>query len=71
MSPFSARSEQVRGTLFPGDDDTASLARGTPWAETSLGDPADWGPELCAALRTVMPSRIPMLLWWGTELVQI
>ena len=42
--------------LFPGDDEAAALARATEWARTSLGDPADWGPELCSAVRTVMPS---------------
>ena len=36
-----------------------------------MGDPAGWSPELCSAVRTVMPSRIPMLLWWGSDLVQI
>ena len=36
-----------------------------------MGGPAGWGPELCSAVRTVMPSRIPMLLWWGSDLVQI
>ena len=57
--------------LFPGDDESAVLARATAWGRTSLGDPADWSPELCSAVRTVMPSRIPMLLWWGSDLVQI
>ena len=57
--------------LFPGDDESAALARATAWGRTSLGDPAGWSPELCSAVRTVMPSRIPMLLWWGSDLVQI
>jgi signal transduction histidine kinase/DNA-binding response OmpR family regulator len=57
--------------LFPGDDEAAVLARATAWGRTSLGDPAGWSPELCSAVRTVMPSRIPMLLWWGSDLVQI
>ncbi|MGW5240732.1 ATP-binding protein [Monashia sp. NPDC004114] len=59
------------GWLFPGEDETAVLARRTPWAETPLGDPAGWSPELAAAIRTVMPSKVPMLLWWGDDLVQI
>ncbi len=57
--------------LFPGDDETAVLARNTAWAETALGAPEEWSPELAAAIRTVIPSRVPMLLWWGDDLVQI
>jgi GAF domain-containing protein len=57
--------------LFPGADETSALARSTDWAATPLGDPSGWAPELTAAIRTVMPAAIPMLLWWGEELVQV
>ncbi|MGK5676117.1 SpoIIE family protein phosphatase [Micromonospora sp. URMC 106] len=57
--------------LFPGDDPTSAAHRATDWAATPLGPVAGWPAELCAAVRTVLPSKIPMLLWWGTELVQI
>ena len=59
------------GALFPGDDESAALARATDWGKTSLGEPAGWSLELCGAVRTVMPSGMPMLLWWGDDLVQI
>ncbi len=72
MSDASDLNGQVAlRALFPGDDESAALARATAWGQTSLGDPVDWSPELCSAVRTVMPSRIPMLLWWGKDLVQI
>jgi signal transduction histidine kinase/DNA-binding response OmpR family regulator len=64
-------SAELLATLFPGDDDAAVLARSTPWGDTALGDPRTWSPDLAAAVRTVMPSKVPMLLWWGEELVQI
>ncbi|MEU4780569.1 SpoIIE family protein phosphatase [Micromonospora sp. NPDC023633] len=57
--------------LFAGDDSTSAAHRATDWAATPLGPVETWPPELCAAVRTVLPSKIPMLLWWGTELVQI
>ncbi|MGC5333261.1 SpoIIE family protein phosphatase [Micromonospora sp. DT62] len=57
--------------LFAGDDPTSAAHRATDWAATALGPVETWPPELCAAVRTVLPSKIPMLLWWGTELVQI
>ncbi|SDP63401.1 Signal transduction histidine kinase [Pedococcus dokdonensis] len=64
-------SSELLASLFPGDDEAASLARATDWAATPLGPPESWGPELCAAIRTVLPSKVPMLLWWGEDLVQV
>ncbi|WP_404348369.1 response regulator [Phycicoccus jejuensis] len=58
-------------SLFPGGDETSALARSTDWSATSLGDPSTWRPELAAAIRTVLPASIPMLLWWGEDLVQV
>ncbi|MCM0678666.1 PAS domain-containing protein, partial [Micromonospora phytophila] len=57
--------------LFPGDDATSAAHRACDWAATPLGPVESWPAELCAAVRTVLPSKIPMLLWWGPELVQI
>ncbi|RZQ60317.1 response regulator [Amycolatopsis suaedae] len=45
--------------------------RAKDWASTPLGPVESWPVELRAAVRTVLPSRIPMLLWWGPELIQI
>ncbi|QIM21885.1 ANTAR domain-containing protein [Phycicoccus sp. HDW14] len=59
------------GLPLPGADETSALARATDWSSTPLGDPSTWGPELSAAIRTVVPAGIPMLLWWGPELVQV
>ncbi|MEV1147858.1 PAS domain-containing protein, partial [Micromonospora sp. NPDC049799] len=57
--------------LFGGDDPTSAAHRAHDWAATSLGPVESWPAELCAAVRTVLPSTIPMLLWWGPELVQL
>ncbi|MEU4746542.1 histidine kinase dimerization/phospho-acceptor domain-containing protein, partial [Actinosynnema sp. NPDC023658] len=57
--------------LFPGDDATSAAHRAHDWASTPLGAVASWPVELRTAIRTVMPSRVPMLLWWGPRLVQI
>ena len=66
-----ASLDDVLGSLFPGDSEVARLARATDWGRTPLGDPRTWPPELTAAVRTVLPSEVPMLLWWGPELVQV
>ncbi|MFF5174647.1 SpoIIE family protein phosphatase [Micromonospora sp. NPDC000089] len=57
--------------LFPGADPTSAAHRATDWAATPLGPVETWPAELRAAVRTVLPSTIPMLIWWGPELVQI
>ncbi|MBC2591639.1 MULTISPECIES: PAS domain-containing hybrid sensor histidine kinase/response regulator [Rhodococcus] len=57
--------------LFPESDPTATAHRAADWASTALGPIDTWPPELTAAVRTVVPSRVPMLLCWGPELVQI
>ena len=62
--------DRVR-SLFDGPGRTRAALRAKDWSQTPLGPVDTWPEELCAAIRTVLPSRIPMLLWWGPELVQI
>jgi signal transduction histidine kinase/CheY-like chemotaxis protein len=56
---------------FTGQDATSAAHRAKDWATTPLGPVESWPFELRAAVRTVMPSRVPMLLWWGPDLVQV
>ncbi|MEE1929649.1 ATP-binding protein [Streptomyces sp. TRM 70351] len=57
--------------LFSGPGATRALLRSHDWASTGLGPVEEWPDELVAAVRTVFDSRMPMLLWWGPELLQI
>ncbi|WP_050787301.1 ATP-binding protein [Rhodococcus jostii] len=57
--------------LFAGPGETRERLRRIDWAATPLGPVETWSVELRAAIRTVLPSEVPMLLWWGPELVQI
>jgi signal transduction histidine kinase/CheY-like chemotaxis protein len=58
-------------SLFDGSGATLAAMRATDWSRTPLGPVETWSEDLRAAIRTVLPSRIPMLLWWGPRLVQI
>ncbi|HEV7173089.1 ATP-binding protein [Pedococcus sp.] len=69
--PGEPGTDEVLASLFPGDDAAATLARATDWAATSLGEPQTWPEALRTAIRTVMPSQVPMLIWSGPDLVQI
>ncbi|WP_411567407.1 ATP-binding protein [Rhodococcus sp. IEGM 27] len=57
--------------LFAGPGETRERLRRHDWAATPLGPVETWSVELRAAVRTVLPSAVPMLLWWGPDLVQI
>ena len=59
------------GTLFVGDDETMRLMRDFDWAASPLGSVHQWPPQLRAAVRTVLASKIPMLIWWGPQLIQL
>jgi signal transduction histidine kinase/DNA-binding response OmpR family regulator/PAS domain-containing protein len=57
--------------LFVGPGATIELLRVTDWDQTTLGPVADWPDALTQAIRLTMASRMPMLIWWGAELIQI
>ncbi|GHF21908.1 histidine kinase [Amycolatopsis deserti] len=44
------------------------MVAGRDWSASALGPIADWPAELHSALRLVLSSRFPMLVWWGPEL---
>jgi signal transduction histidine kinase/DNA-binding response OmpR family regulator len=52
-------------------DPTQMILRSTDWAATPLGPVGRWPEALRAALKTVLPSRVPMMLWWGPQLIQL
>ena len=64
-------SEPSAHPLFAGLGDDGALLLSTDWSATPLGPVSGWPGELRSAFRTVMASRLPMLIWWGPELVQI
>ena len=57
--------------LFDGTDPTQAVLRATDWVATALGPVDSWPGELHAAVRTVLASRVPMLLWWGQRCTQL
>jgi signal transduction histidine kinase/DNA-binding response OmpR family regulator/PAS domain-containing protein len=57
--------------LFAGDDETMTLLREVDWAASPLGPVDQWSAALKAAVRTVLASKVPMLIWWGPDLIQL
>jgi signal transduction histidine kinase/DNA-binding response OmpR family regulator len=67
----TTRGGTTAGSLFGDSDPTQMVLRTTDWRRTSLGPVDGWPQSLRAAIRTVLPSRVPMMLWWGPDLVQL
>ncbi|RJF76093.1 PAS domain-containing hybrid sensor histidine kinase/response regulator [Rhodopseudomonas palustris] len=47
-----------------------ALIRAYDWAASPLGPPQGWPQGLRTALRIVLNTHHPMLVWWGPELIQ-
>lgn len=41
------------------------------WSATPLGPVSGWPKELLVAVHTLLPSRLPVIIGWGEDLVQI
>jgi signal transduction histidine kinase len=48
----------------------AELVRSFDWAQTPVGPIEDWPELLLNTVNTLLSSRQPMFLWWGTDLIQ-
>src|SRR6266849_2117810 len=57
------------GSLFTGE--TAALMRTVDWSATPLGPVERWPPALRSALSLCLGSPVPMMIWWGPELVTL
>src|SRR5437867_7740457 len=57
------------GSLFAGE--TAALMRTVDWPATPLGPVESWPPTLRSTLSLCLGSPVPMMIWWGPELVTL
>ncbi len=56
--------------LFPGTSELAGRMRALDWTSTPLGPVQGWPQSLRTAVSVVLASPTPMILLWGSELVQ-
>jgi len=56
-------------SLFAGE--TAALMRTVDWSATPLGPVESWPPTLWSALSLCLGSPVPIMIWWGPELVTL
>lgn len=55
-------------SVFPGSSEMARRMRELDWSLTDLGSPEHWPENLRVAVSICLPSRFPVLLWWGPNL---
>jgi signal transduction histidine kinase/FixJ family two-component response regulator len=64
------RPERSRDWLAGGGDMGARV-RDLDWSETALGALGAWPQSLRTTVSTCLNSRLPILIWWGPEQVEI
>src|SRR5271168_4702684 len=53
------------------DCEMARHIRAFDWRSSPLGPPTNWPEGLRSAVRTMLASGHPMLIWWGRENIQL
>src|SRR5687768_11837342 len=56
--------------FLQGGGEMGERVRAFDWASTPLGAPGTWPAQLKTAVRLLLSTRQPMLLWWGPQLIQ-
>ncbi|GAB7191347.1 hypothetical protein NUM3379_20540 [Kineococcus sp. NUM-3379] len=57
--------------VFAGGGETGRIMADLDWAATPVGPVASWPQSLRSAVRLVLSSRYPMLLFWGPRFTQV
>jgi PAS domain S-box-containing protein len=55
--------------FLQGGGEMGALMRAFDWSGTACGDPAHWPQPLRTAIRLILNTGHPMVVWWGTDLL--
>jgi hypothetical protein len=67
--PAGHRSQRTAPAFLQGGGEMGVRVREFDWSTTALGDPASWPQALRTAIRLILNTGHPMLVWWGPELL--
>ena len=56
--------------FLQGGGEMGRLSREFKWESTSVGPVSEWPQSLRTMVDVILHSQIPMLLWWGDDLIQ-
>src|SRR5262245_30802754 len=63
-----------RGTahdVLAGGGEMGAVMRSIDWSSTPLGSVDGWSPTLRMMVSFLLANRFPLLLWWGSEYLQL
>jgi two-component sensor histidine kinase len=63
-------SERPGFDFLAGGGEMGALMRAFEWKNSSLGSPDKWPQSLRVAVRLLLNTGHPMLVWWGEDLIQ-
>jgi signal transduction histidine kinase len=67
---MTASAPETATELF-GESEMGRVMRAIDWSATSLGPVEQWPLSLRMMVRFVLANRMPMLLWWGPDYIQL
>lgn len=70
-APSRLTSNETRYSFLRGGGEVGALMRATDWAKTALGPVETWPQSLKTMVGVVLGNRLPMLLLWGRELLNL
>jgi len=56
--------------FLAGGGEMGALTRAYDWSASPLGEPGTWPQSLRTAVRILLNTNHPMLIWWGPQLIQ-
>jgi signal transduction histidine kinase/chemotaxis response regulator CheB len=69
--PHPRTEEEARDALFGGVGAARAALRAVDWPTTPLGKVREWPRSLKAILGTMLHSRFPSCIFWGSEFLQL
>ena len=61
----------ITDEVFAGGGEMGALMRSLDWSTTPLGPVENWPQSLRTAVSICLASHLPVLIWWGPELVKL
>lgn len=62
--------DEQKSDPFPGSGEMRALMRAFDWASTPVGPVEKWSQSLKSNVKTLLASRYPMVLSWGSNMIQ-
>jgi hypothetical protein len=66
----TGQSSEPGLNFLSGGGEMGALTRAFPWQTTPLVPPDTWPQTLRTCVRVLLNTHHPMVIWWGTDLIQ-